>query len=200
MPYYLGITLGWMHDSAACLIEDNKIITLAEEERFTRRKHDGSQPINAIKFCLKKAGINLSDVEKVGVSTEMNLPRYIKRTPGKPLPTFLNYLDGLRNLRTLKNSLRKEFGHDPEVVQIDHHITHIYSSFPFSGFKKSLCISADGGGDRLSTVIYSSTGEILKTFNVYNSLGLFYGRITEWLGFKFADGEGKTMGLAPYGS
>jgi carbamoyltransferase len=202
--YYLGISGGFPinelgHDPAACLVKEDDIVAFAEEERFIRVKHaKGTFPINAIKYCLKKAGISLKDVEKVGYYLS---PSAYWRT-GKTPKQFLWNFYVMRCFKHLPKLFKLYFNYIPSISFIEHHVCHTYSSFTLSGFKKAISFSIDGAGERTSTLItVCKKDEIEKVKELYvpNSLGQFYGQFTEWLGFKINDGEGKTMGLAPYG-
>jgi len=200
--YYLGISGGitgdFTHDPAACLIKDNKIIAIAEEERFVRIKHaHGIFPINAINFCLKQAGIKLKDVDKIGYYINPNL-FFKKIFHPKSLP---HWIKCFRMVKYVPKIFKFNFGYLPKINYIEHHLCHVYSSFPLSGFKKGKCFSIDGVGERTSTLISSFGNGFEKIKEAYdpNSLGRFYGHFTEWLGFKMNNGEGKVMGLASYG-
>lgn len=203
--HYLGIS-SLYHDPAACLIRDNKIIAMAEEERFSLNKHArGEFPWRAIEYCLRSGGITINDVDKVGFYFNPSFDNlFLKRKViyGNPL----NVLGTLYYRRNIKNNpvngLRKFFNATKEIRYIDHHRTHAASAFYLSGFSKASILTIDGAGEATSTALYSGNGnamETLEEFHVPNSIGGFYTSFTEWLGFETNEGEGKVMGLAPYG-
>ena len=202
--YYLGITSSGNNPGAA-IIKDNQILACAEEERFIRIKHaEGRPAINAIKFCLEKAGVSLSEV-KVGIAMHPKLftnSKFLTLNLFNPTEITTNIREKQRT-KTQPKILEHEFGTKFDYEFVQHHIGHQYSSFPVSGFDKGVSISVDGRGEEDSMMIarFDKDGitEIIKDFKLPNSLGIFYSKITDWLGFRFGSGEGKTMGLAPYG-
>jgi len=197
--YYLGITtpIGWGHDTAACLVKDNKIIAFAEEERFIRYKHAYNVffPTRAIKFCLQYAGITIKDVE---IGFTIDPKAYWKKayTPKKMLSAYLDK----RYFSDTEKLVRYYFGYEPKSRYIEHHVAHAYSSFPISGFNKGISFNLDAVGQRTSSMIGSfNKTEFKELDRTISSLGYFYGRFTQWLGFESAADEGKVMGLASYG-
>lgn len=200
MTYYLGLSIG-DHSPSACLIEDNKIIAIGEEERFLEFKHAfGQLPIKSTGYCLKEAGIKLKDVDKVAVDWDPKifLKKITKIGLGKTVSNAFSYLGLKGRIETLKKLLKFYYEAEKEIQPIEHHITHAYSAFPFSGFKDSVCISLDGYGEMTSTLVFSPKEGKLKEIYVPTSLGVFYTEVTRWLGFDHLE-EGKTMGLASYG-
>jgi carbamoyltransferase len=211
--YILGVN--YSHDSSATLIKDGKIIANAQEERFTRIKHDSSFPLNAINFCLKHADISSNDIDILAIPYENGHPR---------LHHYFNFNE--RQLKesfsesAAKNYLRKKIKSDNtslplfidkielkdscEVVRVNHHLSHAASAYLTSGRKeKTLIFSIDGLGDSSSVSIYmgeNNSIKLLKSFDRSGSIGWFYSNVTEALGWPHGDGEGTTMGLAPYGS
>ncbi len=209
----LGLNYG--HDSSATLLIDGKIVANAQEERFTRIKHDSSFPMNAIEFCLDHAEIASTDIDVLALPyenghskighyfgfTEKQLSAshseaYVKRLIRK---TILNdnsslplFIDKIR----LKD--------DCSVECVNHHLSHAASAYFTSGrTEKTLIFVFDGLGDGKSVSIYQGDGnsiKLLTSFDRTGSIGWFYSNVTEALGWPHGDGEGTTMGLAPYGS
>ncbi|MBI4167343.1 MAG: carbamoyltransferase [Candidatus Aenigmarchaeota archaeon] len=204
--YFLGLS-GMMHDPAACLVKNNEVIAFVEEERFNRIKHSPKAfPAKSISFCLKTAGIKLSDVDNIGFHFN---PSY-KNLFWKRKSQFLRgpeQLVGTPYLRAavfnfVNSGFKKNFNYSPKVEYIDHHMAHAASSFYLSGFKDATILTIDGAGESTATMAAYGSGEkieVIKEFAVPNSLGIAYMAITEWLGFQAFEGEGKVMGLAPYG-
>jgi len=197
---YLGIT-GCVngnvtHDASACLIEDNKILAIAEEERFVRFKHSFNLfPTYSIKYCLNHAGISLKDVDKIGYYSD---PKAYKLFYWKNLKRNIVVLRLKHDFKKIYEKLHFHFGFRPKKVHfVEHSLCHAYSSFPLSGFKNNMCFSIEAGGEETSTAVLKG-GKTIKSFPLSNSLGWMYTEATEWLGFERNEGEGKTMGLAPY--
>ena len=204
--YYLGIA-SLYHDPAAALICNNKIIAIAEEERFSLNKHArGEFPWRAIDFCLKKAGITIKQVDKIGFYFNPSFKNlFVKRKAIYKNP--VNVLGTIYYRKNILNNpiagLKKYFGSEKKIYYIDHHKTHAASAFYVSGFQKSAILTMDGAGEATSTGFYLGNGsqiEELDDICLPNSLGAYYTCLTEWLGFEPNEGEGKVMGLAPYGS
>lgn len=198
--HYLGISCV-THDTSACLIKNNEIIAFVEEERFNRIKHTTHFPVNSIKYCLEKGGVTLSDV-KIGISYDPNL------VLGGGILSKINPIETIPKIqfrnRIVDQSKKFKFyfGTDVKVNFLKHHDCHQFSSFPLSGFDESISISVDGYGENNSAVINHVAGgkvKLLKEVFLPHSLGNFYSYFTDWLGFEVNEGEGKTMGLAPYG-
>jgi carbamoyltransferase len=205
--FILGISC-YYHDAAACLIKDGKIIAAAEEERFTRKKHDTRFPINAINFCLKEARITGNQLdhvvfyEKPLIKFERILSQHIQAFPFsfptffKTIPSWLN--EKLRIPRTLK----KRIGYKKDILYLDHHLSHAASSFLVSPFKKSAILTIDGVGEWATTtmgIAEDNNITLKKEIHFPHSLGLLYSTITAFLGFKVNNDEYKVMGLSPYG-
>lgn len=210
----LGIS-AFYHDSAAAIIEDGKIIAAAQEERFTRKKHDSSFPKNAVAFCLKYAGASIDELDAVVfydkplLKFERLLETYYNFAP-KGLRSFIMAMPvWLREKLFLKNIIRKGL---EEVEQYDskklkllfpeHHLSHAASAFYPSPFEKAAILTIDGVGEWATASIGLGQGnsiKILKELRFPNSVGLLYSAFTYWLGFKVNSGEYKLMGLAPYG-
>jgi len=210
----LGIS-AFYHDSAACLLLDGKIVAAAQEERFTRIKHDSSYPKNSINFVLKYANLNLIDVdyivffEKPFLKFERLLETYIGFAPKgfkqfvKAMPVWLK--DKLFQKNRLINYLKqhdKKFDGKDKIYFSEHHLSHAASAFFPSPYKEAIVLTADGVGEWATTTVAIGKGrelEIKKEIHFPHSLGLLYSAFTFYLGFKVNSGEYKVMGLAPYG-
>lgn len=205
--YILGISC-YYHDAAACLIKDGRIIAAAEEERFTRVKHDTSFPINAINYCLKEAGIKGKHLDYIGfyekplLKFERILSQHIEMFPKsfwafyKALPSWIN-----EKLR-VPSTIRKKIGYKGDILFIEHHLAHAASAYLVSPFKKAAILTVDGVGEWGTTTLGYADGNdvtIEKEIHFPHSLGLLYSTVTAHLGFKVNDHEYKVMGLAPYG-
>ncbi len=213
MTRILGISC-FYHDSAAALIEDGKIIFAAQEERFTRIKHDSSFPSNCIKSILKNCEIDLKDInyvvyyEKPILKFERLLETYFSFAPkgfisfSKAMPLWLK--EKLFQKNIILKELRK-FNKNFDKNNLffsEHHLSHAASAFYPSPFEKAIILTLDGVGEWATSTI--SLGEknkvtILKEIKFPHSLGLLYSAFTYYLGFKVNSGEYKVMGLAPYG-
>lgn len=216
---------GQHHDPSACLVDEEDILAFVEEERMIREKHaEGEFPINAIEECLCIADADLEDVEAIGLSRNYdNRRKVLGRLAKRPLRSDIGIAEKLwdavilpirqtatmtnGSLRSLvSNRLAEHFSAAkddiPPVSCLNHQLTHAASAFYPSGFEKSLVVSLDNYGGHLSGAVYSGDEdgiEELESFLRFNSLGRFYGDITAFLGFQRSNGEGKVMGLAPYG-
>ena len=214
MRFILGIS-AFYHDSAACILADGKIIAAAQEERFTRVKHDYSYPINSINFVLKYSGIKLSDVEKIiffekpFLKFERLLETYVAFAPkgfisfSKAMPVWIKEKLFQKNL--LFNKLKQHdqnFTDQNKIYFSDHHLSHAASAFFPSPFEEAVILTADGVGEWATTTVAIGKGnelEIKKEIHFPHSLGLLYSAFTYFTGFKVNSGEYKLMGLAPYG-
>tara|TARA_B100000427_G_C15513916_1_gene597394 strand:+ start:1079 stop:2818 length:1740 start_codon:yes stop_codon:yes gene_type:complete len=195
-------------DASACIIKDNLIIAAAEEERFTRIKHAAGFPINAINFCLTKAGVGINQIDHITINRNPKqkiIPKLFYASFKLLNFNFIkNRLTNLKKINSIKIQLEKNFKIKikAKIHNIDHHISHIASSVFFSGFKNTNFISVDGFGDFVSTVTGYYDGKNIVKFNEVqfpHSLGLFYTAMTQFLGFNKYGDEYKVMGLAPYG-
>ena len=211
----LGIS-AYYHDSAASLIVDGRIISAAQEERFTRKKHDSSFPRNAIQFCINESNIQLSDLdyivfyEKPLIKFERLLETYISFAP-KGFKSFLMAMPvWLKEKLYLKSVLKKELinfdGVDksnlPDLLFSQHHLSHAASAFFPSPFNKAAVLCLDGVGEwSSSTVWIGEDNNLTPKWEIHfpHSLGLLYSAFTYFTGFKVNSGEYKLMGLAPYG-
>lgn len=213
--YILGIS-AYYHDSAACLISDGKVINAAQEERFTRIKHDPSFPINAISFCLRDAGIQSSQLDyvvfydKPFLKFERLLETYLAFAPRglrsfiASMPVWLKDKLFQKSLiiKELRDLLGKDIDWEARLLFSEHHLSHAGSAFFPSPFNSAAILTMDGVGEWATTSMGLGSGnrlEILKEIHFPHSLGLLYSAITYYLGFKVNSGEYKVMGLAPYG-
>jgi carbamoyltransferase len=205
--YILGISC-YFHDSAASLLKDGKIIAAAEEERFTRIKHDNSFPINAINYCLKEAKITPEKLSYV-IFYEKPFQKFerILQTCVETFPhSFKMFRDALpqwiaEKLR-MPGVIKKKLDYKGEVLFVPHHKSHAASAFFASPFEEAAIVTIDAIGEWVSTAIHYGKGNEIKTLKVINfphSLGLFYSTITSYLGFKVLSDEYKVMGLAGWG-
>jgi carbamoyltransferase len=210
----LGIS-AFYHDSAATILIDGKIIAAAQEERFTRIKHDSDYPFNAIEFVLNFSKLKLNDVdqviffEKPFLKFERLLETYVAFAPKgfksfcMAMPIWLK--DKLFQKKMLFNELKKHdnnFNDDKKIYFSDHHLSHAASAFFPSPFNEAIVLTADGVGEWATTTVAIGRGnnlEIKKEIHFPHSLGLLYSAFTYYAGFKVNSGEYKLMGLAPYG-
>ena len=214
----LGLHYNYCHNPSATLAKNGEIIAFAEEERFSRNKHAFNEfPVNAAQFCLEKAGVSIEKVDAIAIAWDVEkYPDYIKEFNTAfekqygPLSGFSqNWL--WNNNRFDKNALLRllyqafpdiQNVKGPDVFFIPHHVAHAASAFYLSGFNEATIITADGKGEEDAIHIYRAdqTGiESLKQWNIPQSIGFFYTKFTMHFGFSAQDGEGKLMGLAPYG-
>ena len=214
MTYILGLS-SFYHDSAAALIKNGEIVAAAQEERFTRKKHDESFPANAILFCLSEEKINLTDIdaivfyEKPFLKFERLLETYIGFAPAgfksfcASVPIWTK--EKLFQKDLIFKELKKIDSNFKDIKKIkfsDHHISHAASAFYPSPFDKSLIVTLDGVGEWATTTIgigENNKIELLQEIHFPHSIGLLYSAVTYYLGFKVNSGEYKVMGLAPYG-
>jgi carbamoyltransferase len=210
----LGIS-AFYHDSAAALLRDGKIVAAAQEERFTRIKHDARFPERAIRYCLQEAGVSLADVdqvvffEKPFTKFERLLETYVQFAPrgfrsfAMAMPLWIK--EKLFQKTTLKKALQ---GLEPgvelrnDLMFSEHHLSHAASAFYPSPFEDALVLTMDGVGEWATTTAAIGRGNqlnIFKEIHFPHSLGLLYSAFTYYCGFKVNSGEYKLMGLAPYG-
>lgn len=205
--HILGIS-AFYHDSAACLIRDGEIVAAAQEERFTRKKHDFDFPAKAVEFCLSSAGIDPSGVDFVAfydkpfVKFERLLQTYLAFAPAG-LRSFLQAMPlWLRKKLWMSEIISRETGIEGKTLFAEHHESHAASAFFPSPFDEAAIITADGVGEWTTTSIASGAGNRIKfisTLKFPHSLGLLYSAFTYYTGFRVNSGEYKLMGLAPYG-
>ena len=214
MTSILGIS-AYYHDSAAALIINGKIIAAAQEERFSRKKHDASYPFNSIEYVLKEANLKLSEVdfitfyEKPFLKFERLLETYVASAPrgfesfSMSMPIWLR--EKLFQKKTLFDELKnhdKNFNDINKIYFSEHHLSHAASAFYPSPFKNAVVLTADAVGEWATTTVAIGEDnklEIIKEIHFPHSLGLLYSAFTYYTGFKVNSGEYKLMGLAPYG-
>ncbi len=210
----LGIS-AFYHDSAAAIIIDGKIVAAAQEERFTRKKHDSGYPFNAVEFVLKFAKLKLSEIdhivffEKPFLKFERLLETYVAYAPRgfiqftKSMPIWLREkLFQKKMLINFLNEHEKNFNNEKKILFSEHHLSHAASAFFPSPFEEAIILTADGVGEWATTTVAIGKGkdlEIKKEIHFPHSLGLLYSAFTYYIGFKVNSGEYKLMGLAPYG-
>lgn len=211
----LGIS-AFYHDSAAALIENGEIVAAAQEERFTRKKHDPGFPSNAVQFCLEYGGVTLNQLDAIVfydkplLKFERLLETYYAFAP-KGIRSFLTAMPvWIKEKMFLKRLIREELvklGYDKnkpvKMLFPEHHLSHAASAFYPSPFEKAAILTVDGVGEWATASICLGEGKditILKELRFPHSLGLLYSAFTYFLGFRVNSGEYKLMGLAPYGN
>ena len=213
--YILGIS-AYYHDSAAALICNGEIVAAAQEERFTRKKHDPAFPAHAIKYCLQEAGITHADIahlvfyDKPLLKFERLLETYLSYTP-QGFRSFLTAMPiWLKDKLFLKKTLKREFSavfgtsenEIPSLLFNEHHQSHAASAFFPSPYEKAAVLCLDGVGEWATTSMWLGDGNTLTPqweIDFPHSLGLLYSAFTYYTGFRVNSGEYKLMGLAPYG-
>jgi carbamoyltransferase len=211
----LGVS-AYYHDSAAALVEDGRIVAAAQEERFTRKKHDARFPRTAIEYCLRESGLGLRDIDRLVfydkplVKFERLLETYLGFSPSG-LRSFLAAMPvWLKEKLYLKDLLRKEFAaiagcktkELPKLLFTEHHQAHAASAFFPSPYESAAVLCMDGVGEWATTSVWKGEGHDLTPqweIDFPHSLGLLYSAFTYYTGFKVNSGEYKLMGLAPYG-
>ena len=203
----LGISC-FYHDAAAALIRDGVLLAAAQEERFTRKRHDAEFPVHAVTYCLRQAGISISDVDYVGfydkpfIKFERLLYTYLATFP-KSLPSFLKAMPiWLKDKLWIPQLIRSELEYEGPILFAEHHQSHAASAFLVSPFEEAGILTTDGVGEWETTTFGHGKGskvELLKRIHFPHSLGLLYSAFTYYLGFRVNSAEYKVMGLAPYG-
>src|SRR4051794_15104163 len=209
----LGIS-AFYHDSAAALVEDGRVVAAAQEERFTRKKHDPEYPRHAVDYCLSVAGVPLSELDAVVfydkpiLKFDRLVETYIAFAPrgmrsfAKAIPLWLR--EKLFQRTLLAQELRRHDGafNDGKLMFCEHHLSHAASAFYPSPFSEAAILTMDGVGEWATTSIAHGKGSTIETrreIHFPHSLGLLYSAFTYYTGFKVNSGEYKLMGLAPYG-
>ena len=210
----LGIS-AFYHDSAAALIEDGRIVAAAQEERFSRKKHDSRFPVHALRYCLTEGGVELGNVDRVVfydkpfLKFERLLETYVTFAP-RGIKSFSMAIPlWLREKLFLKDLLNKELakidgsgGWNEQLLFSEHHLSHAASAFFPSPFGEAVVLTMDGVGEWATTsaaIGKENRLEVFKEIHFPHSLGLLYSAMTYYTGFKVNSGEYKVMGLAPYG-
>jgi carbamoyltransferase len=213
--YILGIS-AFYHDSAACLLKDGEIVAAAQEERFTRKKHDAGFPTHAIQYCLKEAGIAAKDIdnvvfyEKPFVKFERLLETYLAFAPkgftsfAKAMPVWIKdkLFQKSALIKELKSTLDDSIDWSHRLLFSEHHLSHAASAYYPSPFDSAAVLTLDGVGEWTTTSLAIGKGsdlQVVKEIHFPHSLGLLYSAFTYYTGFKVNSGEYKVMGLAPYG-
>jgi carbamoyltransferase len=207
-PYILGLSC-FYHDSAAALLKDGVIVAAAQEERFTRKRHDEAFPERAVAYCLREAGISIAEVGLVAFYDKPFLKffdrivdTWLAAAP-KGLPSFRAALPAWAGGKLwMRRALRKHLGYEGPILFPMHHESHAASAFLPSPFAEAAVVTLDGVGEWQTTTIAHGKGndfEILSEIRFPHSLGLLYSAFTYYAGFKVNSGEYKLMGLAPYG-
>jgi carbamoyltransferase len=213
--YILGIS-AFYHDSAACLIKDGEIIAAAQEERFTRKKHDPGFPKNAIEYCINEAKINPNQIdnvvfyEKPFLKFERLLETYLAFAPkgfksfALAMPTWIKdkLFQKSALIKELKSLLDENINWGERLLFSEHHLSHAASAFYPSPFESAAILTMDGVGEWTTTSLAVGNRNqlsVIKEIHFPHSLGLLYSAFTYYTGFKVNSGEYKVMGLAPYG-
>jgi len=208
--YILGVN-AYHGDSSACIYKNGDLIAATEEERFRRIKHWAGFPTQAIEFCLKEANISIQDVDYIAISRDPKAN--FQKKVISAIKNKLNVANIISRIKNLKKaaSIEDEFIEHfklekgelkAEIVNVEHHRSHLASAFFASPFEKSALISIDGMGDFTSTMTGTGSGNaitVMDTVSYPHSIGIFYTTFTQWLGFPHYGDEYKVMGLAPYG-
>ena len=211
----LGIT-AFNHDASACIIKDDNLLAFCEEERFNRNKHTGDFPINAINFCLEKANISMDDITDIAfyfnpikclknyfkINNPVYNPRlfFINKRFYYEAVWLLKFINKIGSIKRILNNKKIKFNF------ISHHLAHVWYGYFASDFKNCTVISNDSIGEDISSLavkfVFDGKIKTFTTFKQYDphSLGYLYGAITEYLGYKRGDGEGRVMAMASYGS
>jgi carbamoyltransferase len=206
--HLLGIS-AYYHDSAACLVTDGRVVAAAQEERFTRKKHDASFPTHAVNYCLKEAGITAADLQMVGfyekplVKFSRLLETYITCAP-RGLRSYLMAMPlWLSEKLWMADDIQDRLeGYQGEVLFGEHHESHAASAFYPSPFEQAAVLTMDGVGEWATSSIGVGRGRdlaLIHELKFPHSLGLLYSAFTYFAGFRVNSGEYKVMGLAPYG-
>jgi len=205
--YILGIS-AFYHDSAACLVKDGEIISAAQEERFTRKKHDHNFPVNAVNFCLSYSNITINDLELVAfydkpfLKFERILETYLSYAP-KGINSFIKAMPlWIKEKLWMKEFIKNELKYEGKIIFPEHHESHAASAFFPSPFEEAAILTMDGVGEWTTSSYGAGNGnkiDLLADIKFPHSLGLLYSAFTYYTGFKVNSGEYKVMGLAPYG-
>ncbi|EKE16398.1 MAG: hypothetical protein ACD_11C00018G0034 [uncultured bacterium] len=206
--YILGISC-FYHDSSAVLLKDGMIVAGAEEERFSRKKHDNGFPEKAIDFCLLSQGILIEDIDYVAfyekplLKFERILSQHIEVFP-RSFKTFISSMPSWVNEKVrVQGIIQKKLKFKGDIFFIEHHLSHASSAFLPSPFEKAAILTVDGVGEWSTTTLGRGIGskvELMKEIRFPHSLGLLYSTITAYLGFSVNNSEYKIMGLSAYGN
>jgi carbamoyltransferase len=210
----LGIHIG--HDSSVALVKDGRLVADVAEERFVRLKHYSGIPFYALEYCLQAGGLSMKEIDVVAVSSGHAVPqlnflfdmeggdREEKSVTAQAADVYRRFFGGMQTKPPLYVR-RQPLYRKTEIVHVDHHLAHAASAYYTSNMPRgdrALVVTCDGAGDGNSLCLWRGEGGLLtplRKFKTEGSLGWFYSNVTEGLGWIHGDGEGKTMGLAPYG-
>src|SRR6266511_3781063 len=203
----LGIS-AFYHDSAACLVQEGRLVAAAQEERFTRKKHDANFPRHAVDYCLREGGITIREVdfvafyEKPFTKFDRILHSYLAYAPAG-LPSFLKAIPiWIKEKIWMKALIARELDFAGRILFPEHHESHAASAFFPSPYSEAAFLTVDGVGEWTTTSFGAGTGNRIEMFgelHLPHSLGLLYSAFTYYTGFRVNSGEYKLMGLAPYG-
>ena len=206
MTNILGIS-AFYHDSAACLVQDGMLVAAAQEERFSRKKHDHRFPGQAVEYCLAEAGLRASDLDYVAfydkpwLKFERLLETYLSFAPAG-LPSFLKAMPlWLKQKLWMGDLIRSEMGYEGELLFPEHHQSHAASAFYPSPYQHAAVLTIDGVGEWATAswgVGHDHDLDLRFELKFPHSLGLLYSAFTYYTGFRVNSGEYKIMGLAPY--
>ncbi len=196
----IGIS-AYFHDSSCALIRDGKIISAVSEERFSRFKNDLRLPVRAFRHCLEAGSISINDIDCIAYyeNPYKKLSRQLEYNFNQAADKELGWIDCHKPFR----EIREVLGFEGEIKYYDHHLSHAASSYFFSGFEDAAILTVDAVGEWDSVTFGKADGlelELFERVKYPNSIGLLYGTLTNYLGFKVLSGEYKVMGLAPYGN
>jgi carbamoyltransferase len=204
----LGVSC-YYHDSAAAIIKDGKIVAAAQEERFSRKKHDNSFPYHAINYCLDSLGIAINEVnyiafyEKPVIKFERILEQHISHFPKSAKVFFDTIPNWIIDKLNIKNTFKQKLHYHGQILFIPHHLSHAAASYYTSPYNEAVIFTIDGVGEWATTTYGYAKNNIIKLekqINFPHSLGLFYSTMTAYLGFAVNNDEYKVMGLSAYGN
>jgi carbamoyltransferase len=204
----LGLS-AYYHDSAACLVVDGEVVAAAQEERFTRKKHDAGFPTHAVAYCLREAGVTIDQVDLVGfyekplVKFERLVETYVAYAPQGWRSYLMAMPLWLSDKLWMADAVAEELGYGGEVLFGEHHESHAASAFYPSPFEQAAVVTMDGVGEWSTSSVGAGRGselDLLRVQRFPHSLGLLYSAFTYFTGFRVNSGEYKVMGLAPYGA
>ena len=206
-PHVLGLS-AFYHDSAAAIVRGSEIIAAAQEERFTRKRHDASFPRNAINYCLAEAFVDPPDIpvvafyDNTALTIDRTVRNFITVAPAGEGAFVKAMSELLGGKLALRRELKQTLGAERPLWFVDHHISHAASAFYPSPYRRAAILTIDGVGEHATLTIGHGEGtkiELIRELNYPHSLGLLYSAVTGYCGFKINSGEYKLMGLAPYG-
>ena len=205
--YVLGLSC-FYHDAGVALVKDGILIAAAEEERFTRKKHDSDFPINAVQYCLRAAGITIDQVDYIGFYEKpfVKFMRILETCLSAWPLSYMSWMKSMPIWLTTKlrigRIIQERLGTEKDIIFCEHHLSHAASAFLVSPYKDAVLLSMDGVGEWTTTAYGLGRGtrmDIEGEIRFPHSIGLLFSAITAYLGFKVNDAEWKVMGLAPYG-